>query len=178
MEEKNLSDGVKHNFYNFFEELCEEVRKEGHFVGERIIGSRKGFDLVIDIDITFKEFLFGGEKEISIQRQEECTFCKGSGAESTKKCLACDGKGKVKEIREAFYGPKTFSMACKECAGYGKIIEKKCSACKGSGTVTKNRIIRVHIPRNMKKGKTIILKCEGDCGYRGGDNGDIYLKIK
>ena len=60
----------------------------------------KGDDLRYDLDIDFKEAVFGVQKEITIPHLETCELCKGKGRINPRKieCSSCEGNG-VKEIK-------------------------------------------------------------------------------
>ena len=65
---------------------------------------RKGADLKVNLDITFEEAYSGVEKEISINRNEVCKSCNGTGAKSGTTpvtCSTCNGQGKVKQDRKS-----------------------------------------------------------------------------
>ena len=50
---------------------------------------RRGADLQTTISIEFEDAAFGGEKEIRIPRNETCTSCSGTGAESRQDISVC-----------------------------------------------------------------------------------------
>src|SRR3989339_1341320 len=43
--------------------------------------TRRGNDVQVDIEITFEEAAFGVERDIRLQKQNDCDVCSGSGAE-------------------------------------------------------------------------------------------------
>ena len=64
-------------------------------------GPRKGADLETGIEITFEESYFGVKKEISLNRNEQCSTCHGEGAKpgtKPEKCTVCNGTGQVKQV--------------------------------------------------------------------------------
>ncbi len=143
-------------------------------------GPRKGADLKINIDITFEEAYLGVEKEISINRNEKCTSCNGSGAKkgtTAEKCSMCNGTGKIKQIATTPFGQMATQKICSQCGGTGKVIKEPCPDCKGKGIVKKSIKLKVKIPEGIDEGQTIVLKNEGEVGYNGGPNGDLYIVI-
>ncbi|MDR2370834.1 MAG: DnaJ domain-containing protein, partial [Treponema sp.] len=61
-------------------------------------GARQGSNLRYDIDIPFKDAVFGTKVEIQYSRNESCPSCKGTGAASgsgKKTCPTCQGSGQV-----------------------------------------------------------------------------------
>ena len=64
-------------------------------------GPRKGADLETGIEITFEESYLGVKKEISLNRNEQCSTCHGEGAKpgtKPEKCTVCNGTGQVKQV--------------------------------------------------------------------------------
>lgn len=143
-------------------------------------GPRKGADLKLNLDITFEEAYLGVEKEINLNRNEKCTSCSGSGAKkgtSPEKCPTCNGTGKVKQVLTTPFGQMATQKVCVQCNGTGKIIKEPCPECKGKG-INKNPVkIKVKIPEGIDDGQTIVLKYEGETGFNGGPNGDLYIII-
>ena len=69
------------------------------------------------------------------------------------------------------------SERCPKCEGRRFINGAKCPLCKGTGEVSLHKKINVKIPAGIKKGAKIRLANEGNTGYNGGKNGDLYLFI-
>lgn len=69
------------------------------------------------------------------------------------------------------------SERCPKCEGRRFINGSKCPLCKGSGEVSTHKKLNVKIPAGIKKGAKIRVANEGNKGYNGGKNGDLYLYI-
>ena len=69
------------------------------------------------------------------------------------------------------------SERCPKCEGRRFINGSKCPLCKGSGEVSIHKKLNVKIPAGVKKGAKIRIADEGNKGYNGGKNGDLYLFI-
>ena len=142
--------------------------------------ARKGADLRINLDITFEEAYLGVEKEISINRNEKCTSCNGTGAKrgtSPEKCSVCNGAGKIKQVVTTPFGQMATQKICSHCGGSGTIIKEPCPECKGKGINKKSIKLKVKIPEGIDEGPTIVLKGEGEVGSNGGVKGDLYIVI-
>ena len=142
--------------------------------------ARKGADLRINLDITFEEAYLGVEKEISINRNEKCTSCNGTGAKrgtSPEKCSVCNGAGKIKQVVTTPFGQMATQKICSHCGGSGTIIKEPCPECKGKGINKKSIKLKVKIPEGIDEGQTIVLKGEGEVGSNGGVKGDLYIVI-
>ncbi len=143
-------------------------------------GPKKGSDLRVNINITFEEAAFGCEKKIKLTRKESCPECSGSGAKkgtSPKTCPTCNGTGQVRVTQKSILGMMQTVRACDHCGGTGQIIEEPCTHCAGSGNVANQRTITVKIPAGVDTGSVLPLRGEGNCGTKGGKNGDVYIII-
>lgn len=69
------------------------------------------------------------------------------------------------------------SERCPKCEGRRFINGAKCPLCKGTGEVSLHKKLNVKIPAGIKKGAKIRVANEGNKGYNGGKNGDLYLFI-
>ena len=140
----------------------------------------RGRDIKTRIEVTFEEAAFGTVKEITINRDETCDTCHGSGCKpgtSTETCKVCNGSGQVRTTQSTILGSFTSVKTCEHCAGTGKVIANPCQTCKGRGTVRKQRTIKVKIPEGIDNGQIISLRGEGEPGLRGGPAGDLYITV-
>lgn len=70
------------------------------------------------------------------------------------------------------------TQICPNCEGRPFLNEAKCRICGGLGEQSIHKKLNVKIPPNVKQGSKIRIANEGNKGYNGGRNGDLYLKIK
>lgn len=66
---------------------------------------------------------------------------------------------------------------CPKCEGRRFINGSKCPLCKGTGEISIHKKLNVKIPAGIKKGAKIRVANEGNKGYNGGKDGDLYLYI-
>lgn len=140
-----------------------------------------GNDIEYNVNLTFEEAVFGTEKEVSINRNEKCETCDGTGAKkgtSPKTCDKCGGAGQIRVQRSTPLGTMSSVATCDKCRGTGKIIESPCATCHGSGKEKKHRKIKVNIPAGVDNGNIIPLRGQGEHGTNGGPSGDLYVNIK
>jgi len=140
-------------------------------------GARQGANLRYDIEISFKDAVFGTKVEIQYNKNDACPVCKGSGAASgtgRKVCPTCKGAGQIRQSAGFF----SMASPCPSCGGQGEIIEKPCPECAGSGTQTKHQKIMVTIPPGVENGKRVLVRGQGDAGIAGGPTGDLYVFIR
>lgn len=155
----------------------------GDIFGEMFGGergrTRRGRDISVDIQISFKEAIFGTERNILITKVSQCDTCHGSGAETgsqMKKCTTCNGQGKVNESRRSIFGVFQSSRECEVCHGRGEVPEKKCKTCSGDGVLNKQESIKFKVPAGLETGEMIRLTGQGEA-VAGGQAGDLYVKV-
>jgi len=143
-------------------------------------GPKKGRDLKYNMNITFEESYLGVEKEILINREEECPTCHGTKAKpgtSSQTCSACNGTGTIKQTVSTILGQMQTTKTCPNCGGEGKVIKEKCDTCRGRGKVKKPVKIKVKIPSGISDNQTVVLRGEGEPGEKGGPKGDLYIVV-
>ena len=139
-------------------------------------GSR-GRDVYTDAWIDFEEAFFGSIRTLSVQTEQPCSACRGSGSSSGSppdQCPACGGRG----LMQSRLGGE-FSMAttCTRCGGSGKVISDPCTRCEGSGVESITKKIKVKIPAGVDDGQTIRVAGRGRPGAFGGPPGDLYVRV-
>lgn len=140
----------------------------------------EGDDLRLDIEIDFKQAVFGCEKEIKFDHLENCPECGGTGAEKGSQpitCPTCHGTGQVKQVTRTPLGSFAQITTCPDCQGRGQKISQPCKACKGHGKIQKEKKINIKIPAGVDNMSKIRVAREGDAGTNGGPNGDLYVVL-
>ncbi len=136
----------------------------------------RGADLRYNLNIPFKDAVFGTKVQISYNRHVSCSSCNGSGAESgggRKMCPTCGGSGQVRRSSGFF----SIASACPTCNGDGYVIENPCKSCRGTGVTQKSQKIKVTIPPGIESGKRINIPGQGNASPNGGLTGDLYVYI-
>jgi len=136
----------------------------------------QGSNLRSDIEVTFKEAVYGCKKEIAYSRNEACPTCKGTGAANgagRKVCPTCQGSGQVRHSQGFF----SVASTCPNCRGEGYIIEHPCKDCGGTGVQKKRQRIIITIPPGVENGRRMVIARQGDAGLNGGPDGDLYVII-
>jgi molecular chaperone DnaJ len=141
---------------------------------------KRGASLRVGLTITFQEAMTGCEKEISLNRTESCTSCRGTGCApgtTAEICPDCRGTGQIRIQRGGGGFAFSSTAPCSRCQGKGKIIHQPCPDCRGAGQVRKQRKIKVHIPAGIDDGQSISIRGEGNSGLNGGPAGDLLVNI-
>ncbi|MBI3573456.1 molecular chaperone DnaJ [Candidatus Kaiserbacteria bacterium] len=139
----------------------------------------RGRDISIDIELSFRESVFGLTRHVLITKDSTCSHCNGSGAEpntKTKQCTTCNGKGQIVESRRSPFGTFSVSSTCPTCKGRRVIPEKPCAVCHGSGVERRQEEITVVIPAGIDNGQVIRMAGLGEA-VSGGGSGDLYVKV-
>ncbi len=170
----DFGQGVEFDLGDIFGDIFGGRQERGQRVNH-------GVDLEMGITIEFEEAVFGVEKNLTLEKQDVCKTCSGSGAEPGTKivtCPKCHGQGQIRTQRRTIFGNIASATTCDRCNGMGKIPESPCHTCNGSGVLRQEKTIMVKIPAGIDDGQRIRVTGEGEAGYRGSRPGDLYLAVK
>ena len=144
-------------------------------------GSRRratqGSDVLMRMNLTFEESIYGCEKQFNIEVVEDCDECNGEGGFDSKTCSTCHGQGTVTTQQNTILGSFMSKTTCPDCNGSGKTFKKKCSDCGGTGKTRKNKKITINIPEGIQTGDRQRVSGKGNPGSNGGPNGDLYIEF-
>ena len=117
------------------------------------------------ISVPLSHFYNGHEQEFSIEKQQICEECEGSGSAdgTVETCKQCGGRGMV--VQKHMLAPGIFQqvqMGCDKCGGKGKTIKHACKVCGGSRVVKKTASHRLHIEKGMPKRSRVVYENEAD----------------
>ena len=141
---------------------------------------RKGHDIQASVMLTFEEAAPGCSKTVTINRQETCRDCGGSGAEhgtSPETCPHCGGRGYVVTQQRTPFGVMQSQQPCSYCGGRGTIIKNPCRTCRGTGKTGARKTLEVRIPAGIDDDQNIALRGQGDAGSNGGPAGDVIVHV-
>jgi len=171
-----------HDVHDIFNEVFGDAFGEMFGGGRRRQnnGPARGADLRYDLEISFREAVFGAEREIEVPRWEACPVCNGSGAEPGTKpirCPQCNGAGEVRRAQQTILGQFVSVTTCPRCNGEREIAPTPCANCGGQRRVRVTRKIVVTIPAGVDDGMRIRLANEGEPGERGGPTGSLFVVL-
>lgn len=141
--------------------------------------SARGNDISVDIELSFKESIFGTKRTLRIMKNATCSTCNGTGAKEGAEmttCSTCNGNGKIRETRQSILGQFATVRECTDCNGAGKIPKEKCKDCHGAGIRRTEDTIDITVPAGIEPGEMIRMTGRGE-GVRGGTPGDLYVKV-
>lgn len=140
-------------------------------------GPQSGRDVQVVLDIDLVEAATGVKKSVTIQRDDLCETCNGSGAKPGTKpapCKRCGGQGQVIQ-RQGFF---QIQRPCPSCNGRGQIISDPCTNCRGNGRYAGRRKLEVDIPAGVDTGDRIKYQGQGDSGEPGAPRGDLEFVVR
>ncbi|MDI1489910.1 MAG: DnaJ- protein scj1 [Ramalina farinacea] len=128
----------------------------GHFGHSS--GVRRGPDMEVRVAVPLRDFYTGQEHEFSLEKQQICEECEGTGSAdgTTEGCDKCGGRGAV--LQKHMLAPGIFQqvqMQCDKCGGKGKVVKHPCKVCGGSRVVQKVATHTLRVEKGMRKGSTI-----------------------
>ena len=139
---------------------------------------RVGGNLRMNVKLTLNDIAKGCDKKLKYTRYVACQHCNGTGAKdgnSFTTCNTCKGQGRVRQVKQGFFGAQEYISICPDCEGEGKKIATKCPHCNGEGIVRKEEITTVHVPAGVVGGMQMPMEGKGNAPRRGGEYGDLYL---
>ena len=138
-----------------------------------------GSDLQMRLDLSFDESLHGCIKDIELTLSEECHSCGGRGIEkgsTPAKCSHCNGTGRHVETHRSGFMMSQSISECPYCHGQG-MSAKICQHCHGNKRVPAKKKISIKIPQGIADGQRLVVAKSGECGLKGGKNGDMYIRV-
>jgi len=168
--------GQDANFEDIFKEFEDFFSFGGRSKDDRGQPTRKGKDIIINIEIDFLEAINGSTKSITFSRTDACKTCKGTkmkpGSQPTT-CSGCGGSG-AQMYRQ---GPVTMQVVCGTCNGSGQLIRHPCLDCSGKGLLSSTVKETINIPKGVDSGITLRLSKKGNFSIHG-PPGDLMLKVQ
>lgn len=143
-------------------------------------GQTRGSDIQVDIELNFRDAVFGMEREINFTKMNACDVCSGTGAEPGSKmtqCPECKGQGQVRRVQQTILGAMQTVATCSTCHGEGQSAEKRCKHCRGEGRVRSESRYNVKIPAGIDNDGAIRLAGKGEYPGKGGQFGDLYIRV-
>ena len=141
--------------------------------------ARRGRDISTEIQISFKDSIFGINRKILITKTSNCATCGGKGAKSgtkMEKCKTCNGQGKVHEAKRTILGTISSTKICESCLGAGEVPKEVCEKCHGKGVLRMEEEIALNIPAGIRDGEMVRMSGMGEAISKG-TPGDLYIKI-
>jgi len=128
------------------------------------------------LSIDFWQAIKGTQVRLTVNHQETCATCGGTGAAKSggnTVCPECNGSGSVTQVA----GAMKFSLTCPRCNGTGR-LKNQCPTCHGDGRVTASETVEVRIPPGAQQGSRLRVAGKGNAGTHGAPPGDLYITLR
>jgi molecular chaperone DnaJ len=160
------------NFHDIFSNLF--GRRGGRTAQQQAV-PEKGADLEYALNIDFWQAIRGTQISLTINRQETCPTCGGSGAAGggSVTCPECNGSGNVTQMA----GAMRFNITCPRCGGSGR-LRNVCPTCHGDGRTVHQEKVDVRIPPGVQNGSRLRVAGKGNAGTLGAPSGDLYITVR
>ncbi len=129
--------------------------------------TRRGADLRANIRLSLQETYAGVTRELDVPTLLRCETCDGNGAQpgtSIETCSACKGAGRLREVRQTFFGQFMQEVPCVKCGGRGRVAASPCETCRGEGRTRGKRQVSVRIPAGVDEGDRVRVTGAGEDG--------------
>jgi molecular chaperone DnaJ len=152
----------------------------GDFFNE-FFGNRRprvNSDVVVELQLTPKEFIQGSSKKVNINKTIVCATCKGEGGKNPVTCAVCQGQGM--QVSMVQIAPGQFlqqQMPCQSCNAKGKTYSEPCADCKSIGKTTQFETIDIQVPPNLPILSTLQLHGKGNKELDNMSPGDLHIKL-
>lgn len=151
---------------------------EGLFgFGGQAQNSRRGRDVLYEMEISLEEAATGKQADFNIEQQTVCETCSGQGQKNgdiPPLCPTCKGQGQVVRSQGFFQ----LATTCPDCQGRGRKVSDACPDCQGRGWQKRNKDLVLQIPAGIASGQRLRLSGEGQATKPGMPPGDLLLQVQ
>ena len=137
----------------------------------------RGSDILMRMNLTFDEAIYGCDKKFNLDVVEDCEECHGHGGFDREECKTCHGQGTITTQQNTILGSFMSRTTCPDCNGIGRTYKRKCSECNGKGKIKKNKKLTINISEGINTGDRQRVSGKGNPGTNGGENGDLYIEF-
>ena len=136
----------------------------------------RGVDLHQVLSLPFEDAMRGGQRQLTVTRQDHCRACQGTGRLQTaeSRCFQCHGSGSVTSAR----GHMVFSKPCPQCRGTGRLAQTACPVCSGTQVAMRTETVAIPLRPGLADGARIRVTAKGHAGRHGGEPGDLYVTVR
>ena len=146
---------------------------QGRATGRPEAAPVRGADLHQSVVLSFAESMRGGQRSLTVTREERCRTCRGAGRllVTEARCPHCQGAGHLRSVR----GHMVFGRPCPRCGGTGRQRETPCPTCAGQGVEARTEALTIALPPGVADDTRVRVAGKGHAGRQGGPAGDLYV---
>jgi molecular chaperone DnaJ len=129
------------------------------------------------VPLTFRDYYYGRNLEISFERQRFCGGCVGRGSKEFVHCGPCGGSGHISKLMQM--GPIVMQQdgPCAMCRGQGKTKGEACGDCTGSAFKKDVKKIMLEVKPGTPVGTKITYSGESSHDEAFDEAGDVILEL-
>ncbi len=167
------------DFFSFggLGDLFSQIFERDNGYGQQNYRVQRGKDVHVNLEIPFETAVLGGKANFSLEQEDVCSSCKGTGVKSAGKpsiCTDCRGSGMVSRVQGAF----AVNRPCPKCLGKGQLIQDPCLNCGGTGRVKAQKKYSLNISSGSESGNKLRLTGQGEPGGEGVPSGDLIITLR
>ncbi|MES1911321.1 MAG: hypothetical protein MHM6MM_003769 [Cercozoa sp. M6MM] len=135
----------------------------------------QGEPIALEVDLSLDEVLDGGEREVTVMRDQVCKSCDGQGEmqNAQTRCGHCHGSGRFTAVQ----GGMQVHAVCPACGGLG-MERNPCHTCAGTGiSGSAQETFKITFPPGMQNGDRMRYPRKGHPGRCGGPVGDAVVRF-
>ncbi|CDO93049.1 unnamed protein product [Kluyveromyces dobzhanskii CBS 2104] len=158
-----------HDPFDMFEQMF------GSNMYNRGRGKPRGQNLQVNHQVSLENFYLGTEFDFSLNLNDICDECDGSGSADgkTEPCSDCGGSGQITKVFRAGPIEQRIRQPCGRCQGRGQSIKHLCKKCKGAKVVQKLKAFTSTVEPGMERNHVHVLQGEAE-KHPDLQSGDIY----
>ena len=109
------------------------------------------------MNLSLKQFYFGQNFNLNLDRQRFCRVCEGSGAATKDPCSDCNGSGSRSQVLHIGGMIMESRGPCSSCQAKGWRGSGQCADCQGRGRQEEKRSQGFSLQPGMRNGETVVL---------------------
>ncbi len=129
------------------------------------------------VPLTFRDYYYGRNLEISFERQRFCAGCAGRGSKEFIHCGPCGGTGHVTKVMRMGQMIMQQEGPCGMCRGQGKTKGDACGDCGGSAFKKDVKKIMLEVKPGTPVGTKITYSGESSNDEAFDEAGDVILEL-
>lgn len=140
---------------------------------------QRGPMIKVQEKLSLKQFYSGSSIEFTLNLNDECDACHGSGSADGKlaQCPDCQGRGVIIQVLRMGIMTQQIQQMCGRCGGTGQIIKNECKTCHGKKVTKKNKFFHVDVPPGAPRNYMDTRVGEAEKGPDF-DAGDLVIEFK
>ncbi len=137
-----------------------------------------GDGVFLFLDVSLQEAFAGRTVDTVIADVEDfCPACSGLGyvaPPGSPECRQCSGTG----FQQLPWGGSSLRVVCSACSGSGTARRRRCGICRGRGRITRQRTVRIRLPRGTRDGTVLSLPGQGPWSKEKQRRDTLFVEIR